>query len=433
MEILDITKIKEGFLIPGVNYKLIEKIGGKNDKGIYLAKDLSGTCFAVQFKLLRKKGTKAEGKQELTHSELEDFFIKKSEGQINSTTRTKVKGILEDNDSIMEQIDSIIEEKDLSRKEAKSFEKEYLEELINKELTTNYVMGIGHTIKSALSSNGSDTITYNDVKIPLLVSRSIEIDDTGKVSPFNIYYIAKNIYDLPVISFYYADKKSGADRSTHLLNTKIIEKRGVLEFFRHVQRTAIKTGSYCPAFQVSDKSTAKGELIDLLKELGNFELSKSNSKDYSSIIDKITDFISENDFEEVSKPSLQECSIFLPGSLNRLSSASILTAEDNNFNKAIEAAANPDKLNIPGFDFKMNVFIDDSIKENKTPIFGFYNIGGDAILEGVSPTKAYGFMPNNMKVKNFMPSINVMVSIFKKRDIEDSDNSKETDIDEEVF
>ena len=119
---------KEGFLLPATVYKLksfitikdskISEEHNDTDPALMLCQDQSGKHFIVKYSDYFVKDTQSI-------NDLKTFFKLKSEQQVDKALTLKIKDQLEESDEFQDKLEEMIEEQELSRKDAKTFEKKY--------------------------------------------------------------------------------------------------------------------------------------------------------------------------------------------------------------------------------------------------------------------------------------------------------------------
>jgi len=424
---MNILKIEKNCLIPGAVFNIVNKIDNVDGNAIYLCRDMENNHFGVQFTtgfdIVKNGKSNIRTPQNFSFEQFDEFTTAKALDNIKSSVKTKYKDGLEDDDLFMDEIDSLIEEKGLGRKEAKSFEKDYLNNIVDELVLNDYKIQEGHSVRAALSFiSGNSIVVGNDLKIPLLNSQSI-VFDGDKPSKNGLYYVSKNRFYIPVLTLakqeFSKGKYSYGNKAVVILNTNVMDKNALVIFLEHLVRTSSKTnGKYLPSLSIDEEiNSTKSELIEFFEafDKNTFNGKETLSRDMSDVskLNNLIEKIKNTDQNEVFDV-FKHITVFMPGSLSSCDIEARLNDSDNSFKTGVFA---PITKSIAGFDFDMNTFISSFIKpddkKNRTPVYCYYELGTkQAFSEKIGAGSSYGFMPNNLKTKNLMPSVSVLAELY---------------------
>jgi len=399
-------KQNDSFLLPASIYRLDKYVGLNgteiveevDEKGpaLMLCSDHLGSKFIVKFSDYHKK-------EDITMNDLQTFFKLKSEEKVDKGKILKIKDLLEDDDSFMDELDALIEEKDLGRKEAKEFEKKYIGDKAEELVFNFWLNKPGSWIRTTLNSTQLE-YTLEGKSIPVYESKSI-IYDGDKPSMSGMYYIAKTRHSLPIKMF---TSKNDETKTVILFNNNTLTKTYLLTILRHLHRTVSKTGSFYLGFNFDKVSDS--ELEKLLIEIEKEDI-KADSTKYLEVLDNLISYV---EGLEENTSSFENVSIFLPGVLgNKIDLKAIIKDQSSLLYKYVQGYTNILHPYFKGNDEIISEIVSlviDEVVNKRNPLYGFYEIVGSDSDELESST--YGWLQNNIKPSSIFMDVNKSIEMF---------------------
>jgi hypothetical protein len=397
---------KEGFLLPATVYKLksfitikdskISEEHNDTDPALMLCQDQSGKHFIVKYSDYFVKDTQSI-------NDLKTFFKLKSEQQVDKALTLKIKDQLEESDEFQDKLEEMIEEQELSRKDAKTFEKKYTLEQAEELAFNSWLNKPGSWIRTTLNET-NETCNFEGKELPIYQSKSIQYKEDGKPSFSGMYYISRTRHSIPLKIY---TSKHDDQKSTILVNNSVLTKDTLLTLLKHSYRTVKIKSGYHLNFTFDKINNLV--LEKLLLELENKDLRKK-TPDY---LVKLTELITLVEEDDNIITDFKDISIFLPGAGAKVNLKQLVRTQSSLLYKWVEGL-----INIKHFYFKDNIeIIDDCLNiliteliDKRQSLYGFYGIVGADSDETESDT--YGWLKDNIQDSKIIMDTNKNIEMY---------------------
>jgi len=394
----------KGFLVPAMIVRFGKYVSfdrnGNNvefseeplDGNYIMAQEVGGENFVCKLR---------SNKKDIDAKFIKDFFIEKAEYNIDKAFKLKIKDALERDDDFNDKLDKIIEEKDLSRKESKEFEKTYLEEKIEKIALEEKLMGPGSIVRIPLSSSKEESIEINGEVLPVYESLCLIMKDNGEVAEYGIYYVSQNRHSIPLRL---RPSRKNDEVYYWETNNDLITEREVITLLNHGVRTSDMSNGFYLYFRAHD-SKYENEIKDIVATYLNEEDPTLKKDNYKNAIEDIKNIIEDN------KGAYKDIIISLPSNVKK----DYLNGLENTvISKQPMAITNllfkNDDKEVKSEEIKslMNKKLREVV--NGVNLYGIYSIIStyDAL-----ESDTYGFLINNLKPGSIMFGLNDYVEFIE--------------------
>ena len=331
---------------------------------------------------------------------IKNFFNEKAQSNIDKAFKLKIKDALESDDDFNDKLDKIIEEKDLSRKESKEFEKTYLEDKIEEIALNEKLIGPGSMVRLPLSSSKEESVEINGEVLPVYESLCLIMKGNGEISESGIYYVSQNRHGIPLRL---RPSRKNDEVYYWETNNDLITEREVITLLNHGVRTADMSNGFYLYFR-AHATKYENEIKDIVATYLNEEDPTLKKDNYKNAIEDIKNIIEDN------KDAYKDIIISLPSNVKK---AFLNGLENTVISKQPMAITNllfknEDKEEkSEEIQSLMNKRLGETV--NGVDLYGIYSIIStyDAL-----ESDTYGFLINNLKPGSVMFGLNDYVEFI---------------------